>query len=200
VPAAIEWGQAARALSEPSGDLAVVQEFKHGVLVAVVDGLGHGPEAAEAARLAAEELQQHVDESVIALMRRTHTRLRGTRGVVMSLASFNTRDDTMTWIGVGNVEGILMRAEPAPGGSQARESILLRGGVVGYDLPAMQASVVAVNRGDTLAFATDGLRNEFISGVRAAIPPGRHAADLLTRYGKATDDALILVARYLGAS
>jgi phosphoserine phosphatase RsbX len=195
---AIEWGQAARALSEPSGDVAVVHQFDHGVLVAVVDGLGHGPEAANAAQLAAEQLTAHAGESVIALLRRAHTRLKGTRGVVMSIASFNTRDDTMTWIGVGNVEGILLRAEPASG--SPRESILLRGGVVGYDLPAMQASVVTVNRGDTLAFATDGLRSEFISGVRAAVPPSRQAADLLTRYGKATDDALILVARYLGAT
>src|SRR6185503_9291337 len=131
---AIEWGEAARALSEPSGDLAVVHPFEHGVLVAVVDGVGHGPEAANAAQLAAEQLAAHPEESVIALLRRTHARLKGTRGVVMSIASFNTRDDTMTWIGVGNVEGILLRAEPA--GGSPRESILLRGGVVGYDLPA----------------------------------------------------------------
>src|SRR5262245_22658647 len=130
----IEWGQAARALSEPSGDLAIVRAFNHGVMVAVVDGLGHGTPAAEAAQLAGDEITRHPGDSVIALLRRCHTRLRGTRGVVMSLASFNTRDDTMTWVGVGNVEGMLLRAAEG----KPRESVLLRGGVVGYDLPALQ--------------------------------------------------------------
>jgi hypothetical protein len=194
----IEWAQAARALSEPSGDVAIVSPFDHGVLLAVLDGLGHGPEAAEAARFAAEQLQGRPGESVISLVRRCHARLRGTRGVVMSLASFNTRDDTMTWIGVGNVEGVLLRADESRGA--ARETILLRGGVIGYDLPPLQASVVAVSPGDTLALASDGVRTEFMATVRADVPPERQANELLSRYGKATDDALILVARYRGAT
>jgi hypothetical protein len=194
----VEWGQAARALSGPSGDLAIVRAFDHGALVAVVDGLGHGSEAAHASRAAAEQLEQHSDESPIALLRRCHQALRGTRGAVMSLACFNTRDDTMTWIGVGNVEGVLMRAQPVQG--SARETVLLRGGVVGYDLPPLQAFVVAVAPGDTLVFATDGVRPEFMSGLRPSIPPARQAEELMARYGKATDDALILVVRYLGTS
>ena len=192
-----EWAQAARALSGQSGDCALVRPFDRGFLVGVVDGLGHGPEAAEAAGLAVRELEAYAGESVIALVRRAHTRLRGTRGVVLSLASFNTLDETMTWIGVGNVEGVLIRAEPGSG--SARETILQRGGVVGYDLPPLQASVVAVSAGDTLVFATDGLRSEFVTGLRSNISPERHATELLAQYGKATDDALVLVARYLGA-
>jgi hypothetical protein len=116
----------------------------------------------------------------------------------MSLASFNDRDDTMTWIGVGNVEGVLLRAQPTPGAP--RESVLLRGGVVGYDLPPLQAFVVAVEPGDTLVLATDGVRTEFMSQLKTAPAPERQAAELLGRYGKTTDDALILVARYLGPS
>lgn len=194
----VEWGQAARALSGPSGDLAIVRPFDDGALVAVVDGLGHGAEAAEAARLAGEQLERYARESPIALLRRCHEALRGTRGAVMSLASFNTRDDTMTWVGVGNVEGVLSRAQPVQGAT--RETVLLRGGVVGYDLPPLQAFVVAVAPGDTLVFATDGVRPEFTGGLRPSIPPARQAEELMARYGKVTDDALILVVRYLGTS
>lgn len=193
----LEWSVAAQSLGgEPdSGDLAVVRPFPNGALVAVIDGLGHGAEAAQAARVAAAELEAHASDSVIALLRRCHGALRGTRGVVMSLASFNVRDDTMTWIGVGNVEGVLVRANPE--GSTFRENVLLRGGVVGHDLPPLQAFVVPVARGDSLAFATDGLRAEFLTAVSASGTPARQATDLLTRYIKSTDDALVLVARYL---
>jgi hypothetical protein len=198
VSEALEWSVSASPLGgeAASGDLAVVCPFPNGALVAVVDGLGHGAEAAHAARLAAAELQRHAAESVIALVRRCHSALRGTRGVVLSLASFNTRDDTLTWLGVGNVEGVLVRAQPV--GAPFRENVLLRGGVVGHDLPPLQAFVVPVAADDCLVFATDGVRAEFITAVSTNGPPARQAGDLLSRYAKGTDDALVLVARYLG--
>jgi serine phosphatase RsbU (regulator of sigma subunit) len=178
------------------GDVAVVRPFRRGALVAVIDGLGHGEEAAHAARLAAAELEAHAPESVIALIRRCHAALRGTRGVVMSLASFNAQDDTMTWLGVGNVEGLLVRAASGP--EPLRETVLLRGGVVGYELPPLQAFVVPVAPGDSLVFATDGVRNEFTAGVSANGKTAPQAEDLLSRYAGETDDALVLVARYMG--
>jgi serine phosphatase RsbU (regulator of sigma subunit) len=194
----LEWTVAARPRrgETASGDVAVVRPFRHGALVAVIDGLGHGEEAAHAARLAATELEAHAPESVIALIRRCHTALRGTRGVVMSLASFNALDDTMTWLGVGNVEGLLVRAASAP--EPLRETVLLRGGVVGYELPPLQALVVPVTPGDCLVFATDGVRNAFTATVSANGKTARQAEDLLSRYAGETDDALVLVARYLG--
>ncbi len=58
-PPLIEWGVAAQPLEgeAESGDLHVVQRFPKGVLVAAVDGLGHGPEAAAAARSAVATLK-----------------------------------------------------------------------------------------------------------------------------------------------
>jgi hypothetical protein len=59
----------------------------------------------------------------------------------------------MTWLGVGNVQGVLMRADAKKG--KVKESLLLRGGVVGSQLPALQATVIPIVKGDTLVFATD---------------------------------------------
>src|SRR6266542_1380546 len=93
IPAAsrIEWGVAARALAgqSESGDLHLVQPFPYGVLIAVVDGLGHGEEAAAAARAAAAVLKVHPEEAPVALVERCHQELLSTRGVVMSLASLS---------------------------------------------------------------------------------------------------------------
>ena len=61
------------------------------------------------------------------LLTRWHETLVRTRGVVMGLASFKAVEGTMTWVGVGNVRGLLLRAT---GGRD--ESLLTRGGVVGY--------------------------------------------------------------------
>jgi serine/threonine protein phosphatase PrpC len=197
-PPLIEWGVAAQPLEgeAESGDLHVVQPFPEGVLVAAVDGLGHGPEAAAAARSAVATLAEYAREPVISLVKRCHERLIRTRGVVMSLASFNALDNTMTWLGVGNVEGLLLRADAAA--SPPRENVLLRGGVVGYQLPALRASILPVTRGDVLILATDGIRGGFVEDVTLNDPPQQIAEQILARRATGMDDALVLVARYLG--
>lgn len=192
----LEWGVASLPLpGEPtSGDLHVVRGFDGGVLVAAVDGLGHGVEAAAAARRAADTLSRYGHESVIALLRRCHQACFGTRGVVLSVASFNATEDTMSWLGIGNVEGVLLRADQAS--VPSRETILLRGGVVGYELPPLHASVLSVGPGDTLIFATDGIRPGFIGGLKPNESPQGLADQILGQHAKGTDDGLVLVARY----
>jgi len=179
-----------------TGDGHLVRRASYGVLVGVIDGLGHGAEAAAAARVAVATLEHHVEEPLVALVRRCHERLLGTRGVVLSLASFRTADRMMTWIGVGNVEGVLVRADPRAGATDG--SLLLRGGVVGVRVPDLHASVLRVEPGDTLIFATDGIRSDFARTVHRSEPPDRLAEDILARHRKDTDDALVLVARFGG--
>src|SRR5690242_6201617 len=94
-----------------SGDMHVVKPFGYGVLLAVIDGVGHGDEATAAARAAAEVLEQNAHGSVIALVKRCHDAIARTRGVVLTVASLNALDNTVTWLGVGNVEGRLLRAD-----------------------------------------------------------------------------------------
>jgi phosphoserine phosphatase RsbX len=195
-PNAIEWGVASAAFEGDSGDLHVVAQVPNGALVAVMDGLGHGLEAAAAAQMAAEIIQAHLDESVLDLVRRCHEGLRNSRGVVMSLASFDTSDSSITWIGVGNVEGILLRANATA--KPPREAVPMRGGVVGYNLPPLRAAMIPVSPGDTLIMATDGIRSGFVEGVGMHRRPQDNAELLLAKYAKRSDDALVLVARYLG--
>jgi negative regulator of sigma-B (phosphoserine phosphatase) len=192
----LEWAVALRPRpgEEESGDLHVVQAFSGGTLLAALDGLGHGAVAAAAARAAVDSLRTHAHDSVISLVRRCQRDLQETRGVVMSVASFNALDGSLTWLGIGNVEGILVRADQ--GAVPARESLLLRGGVVGYRLPILSASVLTVNPGDVLAFATDGVDVAFTAEVTATPNPQALADRILAQWGKTTDDALVLVARF----
>ncbi len=178
-----------------SGDRHTVMPFPDGCLVAVVDGLGHGEKAAFAASAAIRTLETHAEEPVISLVRRCHENLRSTRGVVMSLASFSRRYATVAWLGVGNVEGIILRDSEE---ASRRECLLLRGGVVGNQLPRLQAAVVEIIPGDTLIFASDGIRMEFTQDCRLWGPPQRTADMILDRYHKSDDDALVVVAQYEG--
>jgi negative regulator of sigma-B (phosphoserine phosphatase) len=194
------WGVAARALGDGpiSGDLHVVAPFAGGLLAAVIDGLGHGPEAQAVATLAAHVLLSHREEAPAELLQRCHGDLRRTRGVVLSLASFNAENSSMTWLGVGNVEGFLFRADNAA--NPARERLLLRGGVVGYQIPPLRAAVLPVAPGDLLLLATDGIRHDFADRAPPRDAEPQYVADdILERCTRVTDDALILALRYQGS-
>ena len=192
----VEFGAATRTLpgQNESGDKYIVQPYEGGVLIGVVDGLGHGSEAALAADLAVKTLQDHAGEPVIALLKTCDAELRGTRGAVMCLAAVNSIDDRITWIGVGNVEAVLLRSDRRS--NPPREHVLLRGGVVGYNLPALQASSTPIAKGDLLIFTTDGIHGGIAGDYNENDSAQQIADRICTKYLKGTDDALALVVRY----
>jgi negative regulator of sigma-B (phosphoserine phosphatase) len=174
----------------------MVQSAADGALFAVVDGAGHGVEAAAAARAAADILEAHADESPVSLVLRCHEELRATRGAAMTLAFLNLRDRTLTWLGVGNVEAVLFHASTHD--NQTAERVLLRSGLVGYRLPArLRAEVIPLKHQDTLIMATDGIAPEFAEGLAPEGHPQHLAERILARHGSGRDDALVAVARYL---
>jgi serine/threonine protein phosphatase PrpC len=178
-----------------SGDEHVVVFAADGLLLAVVDGLGHGGEATEAARRAIEVLTRRAGDSVIALVQQCHAALRQTRGAAMTVVAVNTRSCTATALGVGNVEAMVVHA--APGAQPPRHSVLLRNGVVGYQLPALQISEYPIAPGDLVVLATDGIREDFGERVQTAEPLPRMVERILAQNFRGTDDALVLACRIL---
>ena len=177
-----------------SGDQHLVCCNQSGILVAAIDGIGHGAEAANAARAAVTVLRNGVGEPVIPLVMTCHERLRATRGVVLSIASVDVRHGLMTWLGVGNVHGVLVRADK----KLTQETLLLRGGVVGDHLPQLQAAVLPVGQGDLLVFATDGFGADFTGTLSPLENPQRAADRILKVFGNGSDDALVLALRITG--
>jgi serine/threonine protein phosphatase PrpC len=175
-----------------SGDQHLVCETEEGTLVAVIDGLGHGEEAAAAALIATSLLERQASSDLVSLIRYCHEHLRTTRGAVMSLAHFNRYGRTLSWIGVGNVGGILLGNN---GTDPQLRSLLLRGGVVGQQLPALQLSTLPVSPGDTLILTTDGVKGDFNEAIASGASPQLLAERILS-HSNGADEALVLVARY----
>lgn len=199
VPTLVSWASAGRGLEgDISGDAELVVALPSGTLVSVIDGLGHGWEAASAAREAERVLRLEASAGLSGLFERCHEALRKTRGVAMSLVWFDSEAPLMEWCGVGNVEGVLLRGTPHEG--RRKEGLPNRGGVVGYRLPPLKVTQLPVSRGDLLVLATDGLRSDFALGVEPEGEPRDLADAIFHRCAKGTDDALVLVARYLGGA
>jgi serine phosphatase RsbU (regulator of sigma subunit) len=190
-----ECAVAARAIpgEEISGDSSLIRFHPEGALFAVIDGAGHGPEAASAAATAVSVLGTDPAAPLDSLLRLCHQELRSTRGAAISLASIRSSDLSMSWAGLGNVEVVLLRKEEY---SQfKRETLLLRSGVAGYQFSPPRVSTLPINPGDILIFATDGVNSSFLEGISLEGPCQEVAESILNRHEKGTDDALVLVIR-----
>jgi serine/threonine protein phosphatase PrpC len=181
-----------------SGDACLVKPSAGGTLVAVIDGLGHGPEAAAASQVAVQVLGASAQDSLAALVLRCHEALHRTRGVVMSLAWLCPDPAAVTWLGVGNVDGVLVRSRVSA--ALRRTYLTTLGGVVGYRLPALRATTLALSPGDVLLLATDGIGAGFADGLGSERPAQEVADAILAAHATPADDALVLAARYLGSS
>ena len=116
----------------------------------------------------------------------------------MTVAALDSRNDTLTAIGIGNVETVVARADAAA--RPQRESVLLRGGIVGYNLPALHVTVMPIARGDVVVFGTDGVREDFSELVSPTDAPPQLAQRIMAQKFRGNDDGLVLACKYLGRS
>ena len=177
-----------------SGDLSLVKRVGAGTLVAVVDGLGHGQEAASAAHAAIAALDRYAREPLSDVVRRAHEALVGLRGVVLGLAYLDPQAATLTWLGIGNVGGILLRADS--GSRPDRITLVASAGFIGGELPHPTTRSVPLALGDTMVLFSDGVKDGFSDSIVLANSPQEIADTVIARHTKGNDDALVLVARY----
>jgi len=177
-----------------SGDLCLVKRVGKGTLVAVVDGLGHGQDAASAAHAAVGALDRYSREPLIELVRRCHEALVGLRGVVLGLAYLDPQAATMSWLGVGNIGGMLLRADL--GNRPSRITLVPNAGFIGAEQAHPMTRSVPLALGDTVILFSDGIRDGFAESLVLSNTPQEIADFVISRHVKGNDDALVLVARY----
>jgi negative regulator of sigma-B (phosphoserine phosphatase) len=194
--ALLDYAVAARGLEGAvSGDKFLAKPNPRGMLVAVVDGLGHGPAAASAAAAAVAVLEAQLDQPILGLVELCHRTLsRDARGVAMTLAALDALRHELDWVAVGNVDGVLLRT--GEDGLRKKAYVLPRGGIIGHRLPPLRASTLPLLPDDLLILATDGIRPGFERVVDLAASPRQIADLILERGGRSTDDALVLVGRW----
>jgi phosphoserine phosphatase RsbX len=193
-PASLDLGVAAEAHAGEtrSGDVGVFVPTGSGALACVIDGLGHGPEAADAAELCADVVRTHAEAAAGELMQACHEALLETRGAVMTVAWFDLERSELSWAGVGNVDARLVRSGP-----ELREEVaLVFGGVLGYRMPRVRPATMTLSRGDLLVMITDGIDAAISPALGGGGSAQALASRILDTHGKGSDDALAVVIRY----
>lgn len=183
-----------------SGDRGIAVGIEDAAaLFGVVDGLGHGPAAAEAALRAVDVVTRASSEPVEVLIQLCHRVLVGTRGVAMTLARIDFAANTLAWAGIGNVTANLVAK--APTGIEIRSSARLTGGIVGYRIPEIKPQpVVFIRPGDLIVISTDGIAEDYLDHIDFSASAVDIAEGLLGKDAKETDDAMVLAARHRGVT
>jgi serine phosphatase RsbU (regulator of sigma subunit) len=177
-----------------SGDAVVVVEGAGGLFVAVLDLLGHGPEAHAGARRCAAALRGLAGPDVAGAMRQLHAAAVGTVGAVALVGWVDAAGEALAYVSVGNIGGAVTR----PGG--ASESLEAQAGVVGQRLPALRPARLALGAGAVLMVHSDGIPER----SRRALAPSAWrgdartvARDLVLQHGRDHDDVSCFVCRVL---
>ena len=193
---AAEWGAATmpRDGESVAGDRYLVHEDAEGLLIAAVDGVGHGREAATAAEAAIHVFESEPNRSLSRLLERCHVALQGTRGAVVLLARYDSRRSRLEWAGVGPILGIVSRHDAAR--RPRNELLLTRTGMLGHGTLWAPAASTAISAGDMLVLTTDGVSSGFLESLSPSDSPARLARHILESHRKTDDDAMVLVVRF----
>ena len=174
-----------------SGDAAVIRQKDHLLLAAIVDVLGHGPEAHEVAAEAEKFLMAHWSDSVVGLMNQLHQHLAGSRGAGAGLCLVNRRSGLLRYTGIGNT--VIRRF----GSSELR--LLSRAGIIGNGRRSPKEEQMSLMPGDVVLLYTDGVKDRF--QLKDYPQLLHHAAEsiartVIQRFGKDHDDATCIALRY----
>lgn len=175
-----------------SGDSWSCLRFDQSLAVTVVDGLGHGPKAAEAAHAAVDAFQRSAHRAGPAqAIQRAHEALLSTRGAVMAVANIDPQTQTLRFAGLGNISAVIYTH-----GVAAR--LGSTEGTVGYGARKARECSVDWSPHSTLILNTDGLSSRWNLAKHPrllACHPVLIAAVLHRDFARNTDDATVVVVK-----
>lgn len=178
-----------------NGDAFAICRAQGGMVLALIDGLGHGHFAHRAAQAARQYVEGHYERPLAEIFHGAARACRGTRGVVMALARIDPLRQTLAFASIGNIEARLV-------GGPHHSGFVVRRGILGVQAPSPVVTEHPWRPGLALILHTDGLRSHWKWADFAQFrdePAPRLAHLLLHRLAKDDDDATVLVAKSTAA-
>ncbi|WDI44531.1 SpoIIE family protein phosphatase [Bremerella sp. P1] len=174
------------------GDLAIVRPDEDYLFLALVDVLGHGPQAYSTA-LELEEAILGWDDTfdILALMKALHVHQKHGRGAVISLCTIESLTGEVRYVGIGNATCRTMGLHP--------HHMLTREGVVGHTLRTPSIERMTLDQHDILLLYSDGVSSHFEVQEPCQLffePLDNVARRVVEQFGRGHDDASCIAVRY----
>jgi anti-sigma regulatory factor (Ser/Thr protein kinase) len=159
--------------------------------ILVVDGLGHGPIAAECARAAVLAFEESDAASPADLMRIVHGALRSTRGAAVSIAQVDITRGELRYAGIGNIAGSVWN-EGGP------RHLLSHPGIVGHDMRNVRELTYRLSDNVLVLLYSDGIATHWSLDAYEGLPsrhPSLIAGVIYRDHSRRRDDATVIVVR-----
>jgi anti-sigma regulatory factor (Ser/Thr protein kinase) len=170
------------------GDTWAIAHLGKTMSLLVVDGLGHGTFAAQAAQAARTAFERSPGDTPQELLARLNRSLAGTRGAAAACAQFGP-SGALSYAGIGNIHGAVLTGESMRG-------LVSHNGTLGLRAPRIQQFEYEKPSGALLIMNSDGLSARWNLARKPGLlrrHPGVVAAVLFRDYARRHDDATVVV-------
>ncbi|MEU6081604.1 SpoIIE family protein phosphatase [Streptomyces sp. NPDC047108] len=175
---------------EECGDACAVVDTGESRTAAVVDGLGHGKDAAHAARTALRTFHDDPRRPLPDLLTAMNRALRNTRGAAVGL--LRLQDGQADYCGIGNVRVVTVSGRQVDGRMGGQP------GIVGWSMPVPQIRRLPLPSGATAVLHSDGVDTRWTHAPPPhllRLPPPLLSAALVHGHRRIRDDATVLTAK-----
>ncbi|HEX5475107.1 MAG TPA: ATP-binding protein [Vicinamibacterales bacterium] len=181
----------AKSGEEVCGDAWQTASHPDGVLIAVIDGLGHGLFAHEAAVAAIAAIDVRRDGGVAERLQEIHEGLRATRGAAGAVADIRPRQGIVNFAGIGNISGTLF-------GARGQRHVVSLNGTLGHEARQFREYSYPWEPTDVVVLYSDGLTSHWTLDDRRGLrqhDPALVAAVLYRDFSRQRDDVTVVVGK-----
>lgn len=173
-----------------SGDGWGVALQEHRADVVVVDGLGHGPDAAEAATAALTVFDPLHGGSPGNFVERAHQALRGTRGAAIGAYRMDRETGRIRFAGAGNILGRVISGI-------GDRTLVSQNGTAGVQVRTVQEQEMDWPAHALVILHSDGVQSrwQFDDATVLQRDPAIVAAFVIWKFSRGRDDATVVVIR-----
>jgi anti-sigma regulatory factor (Ser/Thr protein kinase) len=173
------------------GDAWVAVPSRESVTIAVADGLGHGPAAADASKAMKRVVLVRPDAEPQQMFADAHGALRATRGAAAAVARIHAMHGRLDFTGIGNIAGTIVSDEGV------RRTVSTPG-IVGHEMRKVQTFSYPWTASSVLFMYSDGISTNWNASQYPGLlqhDPALIAAVIFRDYARGTDDATVVVAK-----
>jgi anti-sigma regulatory factor (Ser/Thr protein kinase) len=174
-----------------SGDGWALHAERGRYALVIVDGLGHGPDAARAASVALTAVRRRLERGSSEQIEAIHDALRVTRGAAAAVAVMEPVVETLAFCGVGNISGVIRHQGTS-------RHCVSHNGTLGHQLRKVQEFNLPFPHGALLIAHSDGVATHWNLADYPGLEtrhPGLIAGVLYRDHFRERDDATVVVIR-----
>ena len=173
------------------GDGWSIRQSAHRARLMIIDGSGHGPAAAAAARAGMDAFQASSELTLERTAEALHRALMPTRGGVLAIADCDLAAGFVSYVGIGNISGAIVENAVA-------HRMISQNGTAGRSAPRIRSFTYPFTHPPTLILHSDGLTAKWdiasYPGLSEA-HPSLIAAVFYRDFQRGRDDATVVVMR-----